>query len=155
MEVTKELIPTSCPYITYQFSDAMLKHLPKDSLKRIEKTMLYSKEPVYLNKKTLYRRVHDGSYAENTGTTAQIVARKANQAKDLNIDDIITKFKNQLKNEYAYRIPLCYFTDLGKINFALKINFVIKCYLETEMKNFFESQKLCLLAQLFHLPMQK
>ena len=103
--------------------------------------MLHSKEPVYLNKTTLYRRVHDGSHAGTTGTTAQIVVRKANHAKDLNIDDIITKFQNQLKNEYAYRIPLCYFTDLGKIYFAL-INFVIKRHLETEMKKLFESKKL-------------
>ena len=145
MEVIKELIATFSPYKTYQFSDAMLKHLSKDSLKRIEKTMLYSKEPVYLNnfiQTALYRTVHDASHAGTTGATAQIVVRKANHAKDLNIDDIIKKFQNQLKNEYVYRIPLCYFTDLGKTNFALKINFVIKCHLETKMKKLFESKKL-------------
>ena len=54
----KERIPTFSPYEIYQYSDAILKHLPKDSLKRIEKTMLYSKEPVYLNKTSLDRRVH-------------------------------------------------------------------------------------------------
>ena len=33
----------------YQYSDAMLKHLPKNALKKYEKTMLYRKEPVYYN----------------------------------------------------------------------------------------------------------
>ena len=43
----KELIPTFSPYEIYQYSEAMLKHLPKDALKTIEKTHLYSKEPIY------------------------------------------------------------------------------------------------------------
>ena len=30
----KQLIPTFSPYEIYQYSDAMLKHLPKDSLKK-------------------------------------------------------------------------------------------------------------------------
>ena len=37
----KELIPTFSPYEIYQYSDSMLKHLPKDTLKKIEKTLLY------------------------------------------------------------------------------------------------------------------
>ena len=110
-ESNKELTPTFSTYEIYQYSDAMLKHLPKDSLKRIEKTMLYSKEPVYLNKTSLNRRVHDGSQDGTTGTTAQIAARKAHDAKDLNIGNRTSKFQNQLKNEYVYRIPLRYFTD--------------------------------------------
>ena len=36
----KQLIPTFSPYEIYQYSDSMLKHLPKDSLKKLEKTML-------------------------------------------------------------------------------------------------------------------
>ena len=78
----KELIPTFSPYEIYQYSEAMLKHLPRDSLKRIEKTMLYSKQPVYLNKTLLDRRVYDGSQAGTTLTTAETAARKANDAKD-------------------------------------------------------------------------
>ena len=77
----KELISIISPYEIYQYSDTMLKHLAKDSLKRIEKTMLHSKEPVYLNKASLDRTVHDDSQAGTTGTTAQIAARKANDAK--------------------------------------------------------------------------
>ena len=64
--------------------------------------MLYSKEP---NKTSLNRRAHDGSQVGTTGTTAQIAARKAHDAKDLNIGNRTSKFQNQLKNEYVYRIP--------------------------------------------------
>ena len=39
----KQLIPTFLSYEIYQYSDSVLKHLPKDSLKKLEKTMLYSK----------------------------------------------------------------------------------------------------------------
>ena len=33
----KELIPTFSPYEIYQYSDDMLKHLPKDSPKKLKK----------------------------------------------------------------------------------------------------------------------
>ena len=42
-----ELSPTFSPWEVYQYSDKILKHLPKDSLKTIEKTDLYSKLPIY------------------------------------------------------------------------------------------------------------
>ena len=105
----------------------MLKHLPKDSLKKLEKTFLYSEQSVYYNKTTIDRRTH-------TSNTANDIA-------DLNINDRITKFQDQLKNEYVYRIPLRYFIGLGKINFPPKIDFRIKCHFETEMKKLFESKK--------------
>ena len=75
-----------------------------------------------------------------TDTTAKATL-KANNSKDLNINDRISKFQNQLKDEYVYKIPIRYFTDLGKINFPVKIDFRIKCHLETEMKMLFESKK--------------
>ena len=45
----KELIPTFFPYEIYQYSDSMLKQLPKHALKKLEKTLLYSKQAVYFN----------------------------------------------------------------------------------------------------------
>ena len=111
-----------------------MKHLPKDSPKKLEKTIVYSNTPVYLNKTSTDRRVHN----ESSGTTN---AGKTSDAKKLNIDDRIDKFQDQLKDEYVYRIPLRYFTDLGKINFPVKIDFRIKFHLETEMKRLFESRK--------------
>ena len=120
----------------------MLKHLPKDALKKIEKTMLYSKEPVYYNNVNIDRRKHNGDGLNTaTLTAAQIVTLKKNYVTDLNIEDKISKFKNLLKNEHVYRIPLRYFTDLGKINFPTKIDYRIKCQLETEMKKLFDSGK--------------
>ena len=123
----KQLIPTCSPYEIYQHSDAMLKHLPKDSLKKIQKMLLYDNTVVYYNKTTMDRRTH------NSNT--------ANDITDLNINERLQKFNNQLKNEYVYRIPLRYFTDLGKINVPLKIDFRIKCHLKTDMKKLFESKE--------------
>ena len=54
--------------------------------------MPYSKQSVYYNKTTIDRRTH------NSNT--------ANDISDLNINDRIIKFQDQLKNEYVYNIPL-------------------------------------------------
>ena len=63
-----------------------------------------------------------------------------NHAKYLNIDDKISLFQNQLKNKHVYRIPLRYFSDIGKINFPTKIDYRIKLFLETKMEKLFESK---------------
>ena len=65
----------------------------------------------------------------------------ANDTTDLNVNERIAKFQNQLKNEFVYRIHLLYFTDIGKINFPLKIHFRTKCHLETDMEQIFESKE--------------
>ena len=72
----------------------------------------------------------------------QIATLKANYPKDLHIDDRISKFKELLKNDHVYRLPLRYFNELEKINFPTKIDYGIKLYLETEIKKLFESRKL-------------
>ena len=51
-------------------------------------------------------------------------------------------FKNQLKNEFIYRIPLRYISDILKINFPTKIDYRIKLFLETDMGKLFKSRKL-------------
>ena len=61
---------------------------------------------------------------------------------DKNLDERIEKFGIQIDDKYVYRIPLKYFCDLGKINFPTKIDLKIRCTLETEMKNLFESKKM-------------
>ena len=117
----------------------MLKRLPEKALK----THLYSEKPVYYTDVSIDRRIHNGDgITAPTGSTAdQIATLKKNYAKDLNIDDRIAKFRNIMKNEHIYRIPLDYFTDLGKINFPTKIDYRIKLHLEKEMKRLFESRK--------------
>ena len=86
----------------------MLKHLPKGALKTIEKT-LHCKEAVYHNNVNIERRNHNGAGLTATAMNAtQIATLKKNDAKELNIDDRISKFKEMLKNEHVYRIPLRY-----------------------------------------------
>ena len=120
----------------------MQKNLFSSPLKKIEKTLLHIKQSVYFNSTSIYRRIHNGTGFVTAGLTAtQITTAKSNNAKDLNIDDRISKFQSQLKDEYVYRIPLKYYSDIAKINFSVKIDFSIKCHLETEMKKVFESKK--------------
>ena len=105
----------------------MLKHLPTDSLKTIQKTHLYSKNPVYFASTLYERRHHNSTGVVLTGLNAEKQKeRKEKHAKDLNIDERITLFKNQLKDEFVYRIPLRYFSDIGKINFPTKTDYRLK-----------------------------
>ena len=120
----------------------MLKHLPKNSLKTIQKTFLYSKKFVYDSNTAYERRNFDSKDITTTGlTTPQATEKKKQHAKDLNIDDRIDLFHDQLANEFGYRIPLRYFSDIGKINFPTKIDYRIKFFLETDMIRLFESRK--------------
>ena len=73
----------------------MLKHLPKDSFKKIQNTLLYDNTAVYYNKTTIDRRTY------NSNTVIDIT--------DLNINERLQKLKDQLKNEYVYRIPLRFY----------------------------------------------
>ena len=110
-----QLIPTSSSYEIYQYSDSMLKYLPEEYLKVIEKNFLHSKKTASYNG-NINRRTHNGN------TLRDII--------DDNIDDRIDKFTNVINTSRMYRIPLRYFCDLGKINFPVKINFEIRCNLE-------------------------
>ena len=83
--------------------------------------MLYSKKPVYFAKTSYERRNYNSKDLTYTGlTAAQATEKKKLHAKDLNIDDRITLFQEQLKNKHVYRIPLRYLSDIGKINFPQK-----------------------------------
>ena len=77
-----------------QYSDAMLKRLPKNTLKGNNKTILYSKQLVSFNRTMLERIVHNSN-------TANVIT-------DLNINERIIKFQNQLKNEFVFRVLLRY-----------------------------------------------
>ena len=82
----KELPPTFSPWEVYQYSDQMLKHLPKDSLKTIEKTHLYSELPMYFASTLYDKRNQNSANVVVTGlTAAKQTERKQKHAKDLNI----------------------------------------------------------------------
>ena len=137
----KELPLTFSPWEVYQYSEQMLKHLPKDSLKTIEKNHLYSKVPIHFASTLYDRRNHNSANVVLTGLTAAKQTEKEKHAKDLNIDQRIELFQTQLKNEFVYRIPLRYFSNIGKINFPTKIDYRIKMFLETNMEKLLESRK--------------
>ena len=82
----------------------MLKHIPKDELPKIKKILLYTKKTICYNRTSL----------NGAGETQN--AEKRKNATDLNIQERITKFHDMLSDEHVYRVPLKYFTDIGKIN---------------------------------------
>ena len=104
--------------------------------------MLFSKKPVHLAKTSYNRRNYNSKDLTFTGlNTAQIAEKKKLHATDINIEERISLFQNQIKNEHVYRIPLRYFSDIGKINFSTKIDSRIKLFLETKMEKLFEFRK--------------
>ena len=104
----------------------MLKHLPKNALKMIEKDLLYSKKPVIILGNEDRRSHNNDNKAFRT---------------DANIEDREDKFASQIDSKYVYRIPLKLPCDLGKINFPTKIDLKIRCMMQTNMKKLFESKK--------------
>ena len=106
----------STPQEIYQYSDAMLKHLPEKYLKKLRRHFLFSEKEV------IYMLV----WIED-----QIMI----------IDDRIAKFSDQIKNKFTFRIPLRYLCDIGKINFPTKIDMKIRLALETDLKKLFETKK--------------
>ena len=138
----KELPPTFSPWEVYQCSDQRLKNLPSDALKTIQKAHLFSKKTMYLAQLNYNRRNCNSKDLTCTSlNVAQQLAKKKAHTTDLNIEDRIEIFQEKLKNEHIYRIPLRYFSDIGKTNFPTKINYSIKSFLETKMEKLFESRK--------------
>ena len=88
------------------------------------------RKPVYFADTSYERRDHNAANIDFAGlSTAEETTAKKNHEKDLNIDERISLFKNQLKNEFIYRIPLRFISDIGKINFPTKIDYRIKLFL--------------------------
>ena len=63
------------------------------------------------------------------------VSNRANEK----LTDRITKFQNQLKNGYVYRISLKYLCDRGLVNQCDKFNTKYVLTLETDMQRLFET----------------
>ena len=95
----KSLIPTTTPQEVYRYSDAMLKHLPKNVLKMIQKDLLFSKKAVIYPVNS-DRRSHNND--------------DATKRTDYKIESREDKFAVQIDSKYVYRIPLKYFCDLAK-----------------------------------------
>ena len=119
------VLPMTNTIEIYKYSDAMLKHVPKDALDVIENDLLYSKEKVKLpaNEDRRDKRTE-----------------AADNRTDVNLDNRITKFQNQLKTVYYYRIPLKYICDLGFVNQPIKFNTKWRITFEQDMQRLFESK---------------
>ena len=114
----KELPPTFTPWEVYQYSDAMLKHLPLDSLKLLQKHLLYSKQPFFYAQTAYDRRNFNGSVP--TGPTSLRAARKKTHPTDLNLEKRISLFKNQLKTNLSIESPSVTFQISTRLIFPLK-----------------------------------
>ena len=117
----KELPPTFSLWEVYQYSDQMLKHLSSDALKTLQKTHLYSKKSVYSANVLYDRRNHNSANVNLTGlNTAQQTERKKKHAEDLNIDERMSLFQNQLKKSLSTEYLLGNFQTLEKSIFQQK-----------------------------------
>ena len=103
-----------------------MKYLHQLSLNSIQKTFIYSKKAVYLEKDTDRR--------SNTSD-------KASKQTDLNLTDRIIELKDYIFKKNQYYIPLGFLVDLGRINFAQKTDTKFILTLGRKMNKLFESNK--------------
>ena len=96
-----EILPTNNLLESYRYSEALLKHMPKDSIKIFENTLLYSKKMVK------YPANQDRRPNNNA-----IAVLRTNE----NIAEIIQKLTNMINMTKTYRVPLRYLCDIGKVN---------------------------------------
>ena len=121
------ILPTSNTVDIYKYSDAILKHIPKEALEVIENDLLYSRKKIKLLDGEARRKKHTASGGDATERT------------DNNLDERIKKFNTQLKTTYYYRIPLQYICDIGYVNTPIKFNTKWRLTFETNTAKLFES----------------
>ena len=121
------ILPTSNTVEIYKYSDAILKHLPKNALEVIENDLLYSKKKVKLPDGKDRREKHTATNGDATERTGD------------NLTERIKKFNTQLKSTYYYRIPLQYLCDIGYVNTPIKFNTKWRLTFETNTAKLFES----------------
>ena len=123
------ILPTTNTVEIYKYSDAVLKHIPKDALGVVENDLLYSKKKVKLPDGQARRKKHTPQSGGD-----------ATERTDDNLDERIKKFSSQLQNTYYYRIPLQYICDLGYVNTPIKFNTKWRLTFETNTAKLFESK---------------
>ena len=122
------ILPTINTVEIYKYSDQILKHLPKKSLKLIEKDLLFSKKKVKL------------PTGEDRRKKFIAAGGDADERTDDNLDERIEKFHDQLENTYYYRIPLKYICELGFVNQPVKFNTKWRIIFESDLSRLFESK---------------
>ena len=121
------ILPTTNTVEIYKYSDALLKHIPKNALAVIQNDLLYSKKKV--------KSPDDDRRDKHTPQNGD-----ADDRTDDNLDDRIAKFRTQLQSTYYYRIPLKYICDIRYVNTPIKFNTKWRLTFETNMSRLFESK---------------
>ena len=120
------VIPTNNSVSIANYSNAQMKYWPEKSVKELLKNMLYFNKPVYLDADVTRRLNNDNVDKDRT---------------DPNLTYRIANLKVYLFKKWVYKIPLLYLCDLGKVNFAIKIDTKIILTLERNLNKLFESNK--------------
>ena len=121
-----KVLPTDKTISIYDYAKAQLKYLPKDSVKKIRKLLLYSNLLVYLPANTDRHPNNDNDDADRRDPS---LTWRLNNLHDHTF----------LKSEY--RIPLGLITDLGLCNFPVQTNTLITITLERNLNKLFEDTK--------------
>ena len=129
------ILPTINTVEIYKYSDQILKHLPSNDLEMIENDLLYSRKKVKIpaaggDRRKKYTRLAAGNVA------AEPIANRT----DANLNERIEKFGDQIGDDYIYRIPLKYISELGFVNQPVKFDTKWKIFFEGEMSRLFESK---------------
>ena len=112
----------------YKFSDAISKHMEGDALKTFQNDLLYSNKKVSLLTGESRRKHYTTQAAD------------ANKRTDVNIDNRLDKFSDQLQNEYYYMIPFRFLCDLGFVNQPVKLNAKWLITFEQDYQELFEKK---------------
>ena len=121
-------LPTDKTLSIYDYANAQLKYLPKNSVKKIRKSFLYSNLPVYLPANTNRRPNNDNDDVDRSDPN---LTWRLNNLHDHTF----------LKNEY--RTPLGLLADLGLCNFPVQTDTRITITLERNLNKLFEDTKKC------------
>ena len=122
------ILPLTNTVEVYKYSDAMLKHVPKEVLEVIRYDLMYSKKKLKLLDDEDQRDEHTAA------------GEDADNRTDDNIDDRIEKFQDQIKNTKYYRILLKYLCNIGLVDQPIRFNTKWRLTFETNMQKLFESK---------------
>ena len=134
------ILPTINTVDVHKYSDQILKHLPSADLEMIENDLLYSKKKVKIHARAGDRRNKHTDAVAAVGNVAALPALPQASRTDVNLDQRIEKFGNQIGDDYIYRIPLKYISELGFVNQPVKFDTKWKIFFESEMSRLFETK---------------
>ena len=117
------ILPTDKTIEIHDYAEGQLKYLPKDSIKKIRKPILYTNNVVHLPRNN--DRRPNNADTEAARGDGNLVYRKNN-------------FPTRYALEHEYRIPLGLITDLGLCNFPIQTDTRIAITLERNLNKLFE-----------------